>query len=67
MREQEQRTTTCPECGARAVPIAYGEPTGDTLREAERGEVAIGGCLISEDSPHWQCELGHRFTTEEES
>ena len=43
-------TVTCPHCGAAAlIPILYGEPTAEAAEEAERGELAIGGCLIALD------------------
>jgi len=46
----------CPECGsADVVPIAYGKPGTELASAAERGEVVLGGCMVSEDSPNWHC------------
>ncbi len=47
----------CGECGSNTnvIPIVYGHP-GPELREAaERGEVFLGGCVITEDDPLWYC------------
>jgi hypothetical protein len=46
----------CPECHAKdTVPIVYGFPSYDTFEAADRGEVAIGGCVIEADNPRWGC------------
>jgi hypothetical protein len=39
------------------VPIVYGLPGPDIFEAAERGEVAIGGCVIGrpDGDPHWAC------------
>lgn len=54
----------CPACGEGTLhPIIYGLVRDGKLREkADRGEVVLGGCLVGEDSPKWECpECGHRF------
>ena len=45
----------CPSCGTAMVPIAYGFPGPDTIRDAERGEVHIGGCIVGPDMPTHHC------------
>lgn len=46
----------CPKCGERKVlPIVYGLPGEDLFEAAERKEVFLGGCVISDDDPVWQC------------
>ncbi len=54
-------TEACNQCGSiRVVPIAYGLPT-EALRRAERGEVALGGCMVgapSGDPTHRCLECG---------
>ena len=52
----------CPQCGGKVVRILYGEPTPEAFEAAERGEFVLGGCLVNELSPDWEC-LGcrHRF------
>jgi hypothetical protein len=42
----------CPACGAEApLRIAYGYPTGDMYEASQRGELALGGCVIGRTSP----------------
>jgi len=38
-------------------------PGFELFEAAERGEVALGGCCISDDDPTHECPLGHRWTT----
>jgi len=46
----------CPQCGSeRAVPIVYGMPGGETIEASERGELVLGGCVVSDDDPEWSC------------
>jgi len=48
--------TTCPKCGQdTGIPIAYGMPDMELVEAAQRGEVALGGCLVMDDNPQWQC------------
>ena len=56
-------TPSCPDCGSSGVvPIAYGYPTGEMWEEAERGEIAIGGCIVAPDNPDWRCnDCGHAW------
>jgi len=54
----EVETPACPECGTseNVIPIIYGYP-GPELREAaDRGEVWLGGCVITGDDPLWHCK-----------
>ena len=48
----------CPTCGSAAdvVPIVYGLPGEELMAAAKRGEVALGGCLVSPDDPRWRCK-----------
>ena len=58
-REEEDRwdRPLCPRCGSvDTIPIVYGDPSWETGRAAERGELAIGGCLVSEESPALRCK-----------
>jgi len=59
-----KKPPACPACGAAAVPIVYGLPGPDILHAAERGEVAIGGCVVGgpDGDPCWACpDCGHRW------
>ena len=58
----------CPECGAMAIPILYGEPPEESFRAAKRGELALGGCCIETGengratNPGWRCKAcRHEF------
>ncbi len=48
----------CPRCHSNelVVPIAYGYPTPDGMRDAERGVIVLGGCCIQPHSPKWFCK-----------
>ena len=53
----------CPDCNSReVVRILYGFPSQEASDAAERGEVALGGCVINDDDPEWRCRVcGRRF------
>ena len=46
----------CPQCGNRSgVRIVYGMPDAELFEQAERGLVALGGCIIVDPQPSWRC------------
>lgn len=46
----------CPHCGEKtSVRIVYGLPHGELMVRAERGEILLGGCIISPDQPTRAC------------
>jgi hypothetical protein len=53
----------CPRCGAEdVVKIVYGLPTRVTMEDLYAGKVALGGCMISPDSPDYVCDsCGHEW------
>lgn len=52
----------CPHCGGKIIDIVYGEPDDKTCEMEKRGEIALGGCCITSESPFWQCSsCGHQF------
>lgn len=53
----------CLECGSgEVIPIEYGLPGKEMSDRAERGEILLGGCVVSEDSPVWHCkDCGHQW------
>lgn len=54
MRDEVEQV--CPKCGARrALVIVYGLPSPGLLKAAERKEVALGSCVISDRDPEWRC------------
>jgi hypothetical protein len=54
----EEEPLACPECGSNTnvVPIVYGYPSPELREAAERGEVFLGGCVITGDDPLWYCD-----------
>jgi len=57
----------CPKCKSTAtVPVAYGLPSPEAFRLAERREITLGGCIVGGDDPNWACNsCGHRFRVKE--
>jgi hypothetical protein len=53
----------CPECGSEnVIPIVYGKPGEELIEKAERGEVKLGGCVVTDDSPYRYCaECGNEW------
>ena len=46
----------CPSCGSTKVAeIVFGYPTEETLEAGTRGELVLGGCIVSEIDPEWHC------------
>ena len=48
----------CERCGAPIVPIVYGYPSGSMFRDAARGKIVLGGCVITGNDPKWTCSAG---------
>jgi hypothetical protein len=51
----------CPSCRRRLVPILYGYPSAGLMKDAEKGRVALGGCVVSEDVPDLVCRGCRRY------
>ena len=46
----------CPRCGSTdAIEVVYGEPTHEAFLASERGEIVLGGCLVGDESPDYEC------------
>jgi hypothetical protein len=57
---------TCPDCGAELIPVAYGMPSREMMEASMRGEVALGGCCITDCDPDVECPAcERRFFSEE--
>ncbi|MDI2131110.1 hypothetical protein [Yinghuangia seranimata] len=55
----------CPRCEGRLLPIVYGYPAPSLFDRASAGEVRLGGCVVSSDSPQWSCaDCGTEFRDE---
>jgi len=46
---------SCPTCGSRMIPILYGLPSSEMRGPVERGEIKLGGCVVSGNDPQWWC------------
>jgi len=49
---------TCPACHKKdqVIPISYGKPGPETIKKANKGEIKLGGCMISGTSPRFYCK-----------
>ena len=57
----------CEKCGAPLIPIVYGYPSGAMFRDAARGKIALGGCVILGNDPRWKCSADcHDKKTDDE-
>lgn len=52
-----RKPVKCPHCGAKVLRIQYGYPGPEMMEAAERGEILLGGCCISPDSPDYACPI----------
>jgi hypothetical protein len=49
-------------CGGEEMEIVYGLPGQELAEAAERGEVALGGCIIEDENPNRECrQCGRRW------
>lgn len=57
----ELQKVPCPNCkkGVNVVKIVYGLPGNELAERAKRGEVVIGGCMISDSNPLYACKECH--------
>lgn len=46
----------CPTCKKELTPILYGYPAPETMERADKGEIILGGCCVSFDSPTHFCK-----------
>jgi len=47
----------CPNCNSMDwKPVVYGYPDQKLIEKSSRGEVALGGCCIKDESPNWKCK-----------
>ncbi|MGB1110563.1 MAG: hypothetical protein ACPG4N_09420 [Gammaproteobacteria bacterium] len=56
--ERDRKPGKCPSCGhAPMASILYGLPrfNEELSQKIEAGRVTLGGCMVSEDDPIWEC------------
>jgi hypothetical protein len=39
------------------IPIIYGKPSRETVQEAGKGLVHLGGCMVTDCDPHYYCTI----------
>lgn len=64
----DQMPSRCEICGSKVKPVSIGEPTPDTWRKIECGQMIDYGCCVSEDTPEWVCPTcgqGYKDTHDE--
>jgi hypothetical protein len=45
-----RKGSKCPTCKVgKLIPIVYGMPEGELIEQSERGEVELGGCVVSSE------------------
>ena len=50
------KPTQCQICHhTTVVEIVYGDPTAETYQLSEEGKLVLGGCVILDNSPDWEC------------
>jgi hypothetical protein len=62
-REKRLRLDTCPSCGSKdVVPIAYGYPGPEMVKDHLAGKIELGGCCLYEGMPVRACRAcGHEW------
>lgn len=54
---RQRKAPPCPNCkSVKILPIVYGYPTDEVFREAEKGHLILGGCLVMQENPDWYCK-----------
>ena len=47
----------CPSCGSsNFIPIVYGKPSQEAIEKEKRGEIVLGGCIVSPDDNKFRCK-----------
>ncbi|EAR98149.1 hypothetical protein TTHERM_00343480 (macronuclear) [Tetrahymena thermophila SB210] len=60
----DQNKTECPKCKSseKVIKIVYGKPTAALVEQADRKEIILGGCRLSENPDNWYCQTcSHKF------
>ncbi|MCQ2970793.1 hypothetical protein SAMN05216439_0161 [Methanobrevibacter gottschalkii] len=45
----------CPKCGSKLIPIVYGYPLEEALKQEKNGEIILGGCCINDEMGNLHC------------
>ena len=53
----KRKAVNCPKCNSKnIIPIVYGYPSLELSKEAEKGQVHLGGCCVTDNDPEWYCK-----------
>lgn len=57
-KHDDHAKTACPVCKSdkNSIPVVYGKPSSLGIERAEKGEIKLGGCIVSQDSPKHYCK-----------
>ena len=57
MMERYQNGEQCPECFSKKsiAKIQYGYPGVEMIEQAEKEEIILGGCSVTDDDPDYHC------------
>lgn len=48
-----RKGSNCPTCNAaKLIPIVYGLPGGELMEQSDRGEIELGGCVVTQIIDH---------------
>jgi hypothetical protein len=58
-----RKPAECPKCHGRDIRrILYGFPTDEAFAMVDRGEAVLGGCVVFDWMPDWEChDCRHRW------
>jgi len=49
-----KKTPKCPKCQSENVAaIEFGFPSPEMIEGADKGDIVLGGCCVTEDDPEW--------------
>ena len=52
-----KKKRVCPECGSEDIArIVFGFPGQELMERAQRREIVLGGCWLSDQEPQWHCK-----------
>ena len=63
--KKERPKRSCHKCGSTDIAeILWGMPaqSEELFRALDAGEITLGGCVVEEDAPRWECaNCGHKW------
>lgn len=56
----KKKINVCPKCKGKLLDIVYGMPGPEMFEKANKHEVYLGGCCITEHDPKYFCPKCHK-------